>query len=101
MRRELGVWLGIFITFNATIGAGIFKTPAHIAEQAGSIRVTWWSGSRGGDWISLCGALSLAELGAAMPRTGGLYEYLRRPLAPGRVRARLGDPGAAHPGLGR
>src|SRR4029078_11104933 len=30
-----------------------------------------------GGLIPLCGALSLAELAAAMPETGGFYAYLR------------------------
>src|SRR5262245_66689609 len=31
----------------------------------------------GGGFITLCGALSLAEIAAALPATGGIYAYLR------------------------
>ncbi len=81
MPRELGVWLGSFIVVNATIGTGIFKTPAKVARLAGSIEAylgVWITGGL----IALCGALTIAELAAALPRTGGIYEYLRRAYGP-------------------
>jgi APA family basic amino acid/polyamine antiporter len=77
MRREIGALLGVALVVNATIGTGIFKTPAKVARFAGSSSAAlavWVAGAL----IALCGALTLAELAAAMPRTGGLYEYLRR-----------------------
>jgi APA family basic amino acid/polyamine antiporter len=77
MRREIGALLGVALVVNATIGTGIFKTPAKVARLAGSSSAAlavWVAGAL----IALCGALTLAELAAAMPRTGGLYEYLRR-----------------------
>lgn len=77
MRREIGVFLGVALVVNATIGTGIFKTPAKVARLAGSLpaaMAVWVAGAV----IALCGALTLAELSAAMPRTGGIYEYLRR-----------------------
>lgn len=77
LRRDVGVWLGVFIVVNATIGTGIFKTPAKIARLSGSLEaflLVWVAGGV----IAVCGALSLAELAAAVPRTGGIYEYLRR-----------------------
>jgi APA family basic amino acid/polyamine antiporter len=77
MRREIGVLLGAALVVNATIGTGIFKTPAKVVRLTGSLPAAlaiWCAGA----FIALCGALTLAELAAAMPRTGGLYEYLRR-----------------------
>ena len=81
MRRELGVVLGACVVINSTIGTGIFKTPAQVARLAGSMPWTWVVWIAGGV-IALCGALSLSELAAAIPRTGGLYEYLRRAYGP-------------------
>src|SRR5437870_3954218 len=81
MRREIGALLGTFIVVNATIGTGIFKTPAQAARLAGSLpaaMAVWVTGGL----VALAGALSLAELAAAMPRTGGVYEYLRRSYGP-------------------
>ena len=77
LRRDVGGWLAGLIVVNATIGTGIFKTPAHVARSAGSVDaalLVWCAGAA----VALSGALSLAELAAAMPRTGGLYEYIRR-----------------------
>ncbi len=81
MRRVIATPLAILLVINATIGTGIFKTPAKVARAAGSMPVAlavWLAGAV----IALCGALSLAELAAAIPRTGGLYEYLRRTYGP-------------------
>src|SRR5262249_29625001 len=77
MRREIGVLVGVLLVINATIGTGIFKTPAKVARDAGTLGAAfavWIAGAV----IALCGAISIAELAAALPRTGGLYEYLRR-----------------------
>ena len=82
LRRDVGGWLAALIVVNATIGTGIFKTPAHVARSAGSTSaalVVWGAGAA----VALSGALSLAELAASMPRTGGLYEYIRRAFGRG------------------
>ena len=52
-----------------TIGSGIFRTPAGIAARVpdpGLMLAVWLIGGA----ISLCGALSVAELAAAFPQTG-------------------------------
>ena len=77
MRREIGVLLGCALVINATIGTGIFRIPAKVARLAGSLPaalLVWVVGAV----VALCGALTLAELAAALPRTGGIYEALRR-----------------------
>ncbi|MFO0626450.1 MAG: amino acid permease [Polyangiales bacterium] len=81
LRRELGVFLGMAVVVNATIGTGIFKVPAKVARLSGSVGAAlamWGVGAL----IALAGALSLAETSAAIPRTGGLYEHLRRAYGP-------------------
>lgn len=88
LRRELGVVLGSLVVINATIGTGIFKTPARVARLAGTLPASLAVWALGGV-IAVCGALTLAELSAAMPRAGGLYEYLRRAYGP-RVAFMLG-----------
>jgi amino acid transporter len=58
------------------IGVGIFRTPSNVAGALTSpalVILAWVIGGA----LSLCGALCYAELGAAMPRTGGDYVYLR------------------------
>ena len=77
LRREIGLVAGTLVGVNAMIGTGIFKKSAPIARLVGSIEAMMLVWVAGGV-IALAGALSLAELAAAMPRTGGLYEYIRR-----------------------
>jgi len=81
MRREIGLLLGALIVVNSTIGTGIFKTPAQVARLTDSMTMALGVWVVGGV-IALCGALSMAELSASMPRTGGLYEILRRAYGP-------------------
>jgi amino acid transporter len=74
--RSLGLASSIALVIGITIGSGIFRSPAAVAERvphAGLMLGVWCVGGL----ITLCGALSLAELAAALPRTGGYYVYLR------------------------
>ena len=71
---------GCLLVSNA-VGSGIFTTTGFLARDLGSeswILALWLVG--GG--LALAGALSYAELGAALPRVGGEYVYLRRALGP-------------------
>ncbi len=58
------------------IGAGIFTTTGFQAEALGSPGVIYGLWLVGG-LLALCGALAYGELGAALPRAGGEYVYLR------------------------
>jgi amino acid transporter len=74
--RQLGYWGAIGIVIGVTIGSGIFRTPATIATRVPDpewMLAVWLLGGA----LSLCGALSVAELAAALPHTGGWYVYLR------------------------
>jgi basic amino acid/polyamine antiporter, APA family len=74
--RTLGLWSSVALVIGITIGSGIFRSPAGIAQKVPdpTAMLLLWAG---GGFITLCGALSLAELAAALPQTGGLYAYLR------------------------
>src|SRR5436189_2071452 len=74
--RTLGLWSSVALVIGITVGSGIFRSPAGIAQKVPSpaLMLTLWVG---GGLITLCGALSLAELAAALPETGGFYAYLR------------------------
>ena len=74
--RRLGLWSSIGIVIGVTIGSGIFRTPATIATRVPdpTLMLGVWVA---GGLISLCGALSVAELAASLPQTGGWYVYLR------------------------
>ena len=74
--RAIGALGSTAIVVGTIIGSGIFLVPHDIAQHLGSIRsvlLVWIVGAV----LSLAGALSLAELGAAMPEAGGIYVYLR------------------------
>jgi basic amino acid/polyamine antiporter, APA family len=80
--RDLSLLAAIAIVIGQTIGTGVFIMSAAMARAAGSAGVVTLV------WIvcgalTLFGALSAAELGAAMPEAGGTYAYLDR--AYGRV----------------
>jgi len=74
--RRLGLWSSVALVIGITIGSGIFRSPAGIAQKVPNpiLILGLWVG---GGIITLCGALSLAELAAALPETGGFYAYLR------------------------
>ena len=79
--RRLGVWSAAFAAVGLTIGSGIFRVPATVAAESGSvgaIALVWILGGV----ITLCGALTVAELAAAFPRAGGIYVYLREAYGP-------------------
>src|SRR6266851_1781180 len=63
------------------IGTGIFLKPSEMAAVGGSVSVVYAAWIVGGV-LTLFGALSFAELGAAMPEAGGQYAYLTRGLGP-------------------
>jgi len=63
------------------VGTGIFLKPAEMAAIGGSVSIVYAAWIAGG-LLSLFGALSFAELGAALPEAGGQYAYLRRGLGP-------------------
>lgn len=74
--RQLGLWSSVGVVIGITIGSGIFRTPAGIASRVPDPAAMIGIWILGGV-ITLCGALSVAELAAALPETGGFYVYLR------------------------
>src|SRR5436853_256784 len=63
------------------IGTGVFLVPSAMTRATGSVGLVFLVWVVGGA-LSLFGALTIAELGAAMPEAGGAYVYLRRGLGP-------------------
>jgi amino acid transporter len=79
--RRLGLLATTALVVGTIIGSGIFRVPAGVASEVGSSRAmiaVWVLGAV----ISLCGALSLAELAAAFPHSGGVFVYLREAYGP-------------------
>jgi amino acid transporter len=79
--RGLGPWASAAIVVGTMIGTGIFLKPAEMAREGRFISIVfaaWIAGAV----LSIFGALSYAELGAAIPEAGGEYAYLRRGFSP-------------------
>src|SRR5271170_1537884 len=77
LRRILGLGFGLAVIFGGTVGVGILRMPGTIAGQLGSfwpIMLVWAAGG----CYAMLGALSIAELGTAMPQAGGFYIYSKR-----------------------
>jgi basic amino acid/polyamine antiporter, APA family len=77
--RVLGVGFGLAVTIGGTIGMGILRTPGEVAEKLptpGLFLGVWVLGGV----YALLGALSVAELGAMIPRSGGWYVFIHRAL---------------------
>ena len=75
--RTLGFRDLVFIVIGTVIGSGIFIVPATVLAQSGGAlglaALVWLSAGI----LSLLGALTYGELGAANPDAGGLYVYIR------------------------
>lgn len=72
--RILGVGFGLAVIIGNTIGAGILSTPGTIAQQLPNpwLFIGVWVG---GGLYALLGAISIAELGTMIPRSGGQYVF--------------------------
>jgi APA family basic amino acid/polyamine antiporter len=77
--RVLGVGFGLAVIIGNTIGAGIFRAPGSIAEQLPAptpFLLVWVVGAL----YAFLGAISIAELGTMIPRSGGQYVFSRYAL---------------------
>ena len=77
LRRDLTLFDTVNLVVGTIIGSGIFLVPAEIARavhEPGWMLAVWVMGGV----LTLLGALSLAELGAAMPDAGGIYSFITR-----------------------
>jgi APA family basic amino acid/polyamine antiporter len=82
LARILGLGFGVAVIFGGTVGVGILRLPGTIAGQLPSfwpIMLVWFIGG----CYALLGAISVAELGAAMPQAGGFYVYAKRAFGAG------------------
>ena len=77
--KVLGMWFGMAAAIGNTIAAGIVYTPGDVAKQLPNAWVFLGIWILGGLY-ALSGASSMAELGAAIPRSGGQYNFSRRAL---------------------
>src|SRR5262249_31475816 len=77
----IGATTGTLLIVANMIGVGVFTTTGYMAGALQSplaVILAWVVGGV----AALCGALSYAELGAALPRNGGEYQLLSRIFHP-------------------
>lgn len=76
LTRGLGLWTVIALIVGQVVAVGIFLTPAGMARSVGSPfwLIVVWVATAG---MTLCGALTYAELASRYPEAGGTYAYLR------------------------
>ncbi len=80
--HRLGLWPALAVVAGSMLGVGIFISPPEVAADIsgpGYFLLIWALGG----FAALCGALSVAELGAMLPQAGGDYPYLRLAYGPG------------------
>ena len=81
LKRDLGAWSAMSIVVGTVIGSGIFLVPRAMILRVGTPSMVFFIWIFGG-LLSLAGALSYAELAAAIPEAGGEYAYLREAYGP-------------------
>jgi len=76
LKRQLGLFDSSMMVIGIVIGSGIFMTTGLMAEAIPSASLILLAWVLGGLQM-IAGALTYAELGAAMPKAGGQYVFLR------------------------
>ena len=76
LRREIGFLEAITVVIGMVIGSGIFFKPSIVFKNAGSptIGILAWVA---GGIITMASGLTIAEIAAAIPKTGGIFVYLK------------------------
>lgn len=75
LKKELGLLPAMALVVGMVIGSGIFMKPGKVLAAAGDSTFGLLAWLIGGV-ITVTAGLTVAELGAQMPKTGGLYAYL-------------------------
>lgn len=99
-KNNISLLEGFLFVIGSTIGSGIFLKPAIVLDGMGSTAgaILMWIF---GGLITLCAALSIAEIAAYIPKVGGLYTYLvelygeKAGFLYGWVEAVISSPGSA------
>ncbi|WP_055665642.1 APC family permease [Desnuesiella massiliensis] len=73
LRKELGLFMATALVIGNMVGSGIFMLPATLAQKSGpgATMIAWILTGIGSIFL----ALSYANLGSRIPKTGGPYEY--------------------------
>ncbi|MGO2265644.1 APC family permease [Vagococcus salmoninarum] len=76
LKKTIGVVEATLLVVGIVIGSGVFYKPTAVlaAIQAPGFALLIWVI---GGALTLAGSLTLAEIGSAIPKTGGLYVYIK------------------------
>lgn len=76
LKREIGFLEAITVVIGMVIGSGIFFKPSIVFRNAGSpmIGILAWVA---GGIITIASGLTIAEIASAIPKTGGIFVYLK------------------------
>ena len=75
LKRDLGLVAVMSLVVGSVIGSGIFMKPGKVIEAAGSSNMALLAWVLGGI-ITMASGLVFAEIGAQIPKTGGVFVYL-------------------------
>jgi APA family basic amino acid/polyamine antiporter len=79
--RVLGLIFGVAVVVGGMVGQGILRTPGIVASAVHSpesILLLWIVGAG----LAAIGAFAYVELGTAIPRAGGPYDFVRHAFGP-------------------
>lgn len=81
LQRGFGLSTSTYVVIASMVGTGILVSPGYMMASLQNYPVIFGLWALGG-LLAICGALSVAELAAALPRAGGEYVYLREAYGP-------------------
>ncbi len=81
LKRTIGPFSALALVMGTVIGGGVFFKTASVVNATHSVSLTLLAWVVAGV-LTICGGLTVAELGAAIPETGGSVQYMRHTYGP-------------------
>lgn len=75
LKKQIGLLVATSIVIGIVIGSGVFVKPGKVLAQTGSSNMALMAWLVGG-LLTILAGLTIAEVSARLPRTGGVYAYL-------------------------